>query len=248
VISEITSTENGSNYTIDLSEIDDSVFINGFKVTSTPVADKLVVVGYDQNIITGINGVFSLTGNDSLVKSITGFEFDGDVSVKTLKTLLSGTISKDIKVYSGDTLVQQIKLIIKVSSDGDALDIDSTWLQNYTMTVTDKTHTATLKPGKEGEPLLTGSGLYAKIKAMVTVVPAGYQYKGVSIGIDDNDYTDVTNNDAEILTNLLAKLDAADISKGINQVTLGDLRTAKITVKVYVMKDGQSECNTVVFK
>jgi hypothetical protein len=212
------------------------------------VADKLVVVGYEENNIIPTDGIFQLAGNNSLIESLIGFPFDGDVSVKTLRTIFSGSISKDIKVYSGDTLVQQIKLIIKVSSDGDALDIDSTWLQNYTMTVTDKTHTATLKPGKEGEPLLTGSGLYAKIKAMVTVVPAGYQYKGVSIGIDDNDYTDVTNNDAEILTNLLAKLDAADISKGINQVTLGDLRTAKITVKVYVMKDGQSECNTVVFK
>ena len=244
----IRSSVSGSNYTIDLSTgVDENVFINGFKVTSTPVADKLVVVGYDQNIITGNNGVFSLTGNDSLVESITGFAFDGDVSVKTLKTLLSGTISKDIKVYSGETLVQQIKLIVKVSSDGNTLDIDSTWLQNYDMKVEGKIHTATLKPGKEGEPLLTGSGLYAKIKAMVTV-SAGYQYKGVSIGIDDGSYTSVTSNDVQIVTDLLAKLGAAGISKGINQVTLGDLRTAKITVRVYVMKGEQSEYNTVVFE
>ena len=164
-----------------------------------------------------------------------------------MKTLLSGTISKDIKVYSGETLVQQIKLIVKVSSDGNTLDIDSTWLQNYDMKVEGKIHTATLKPGKEGEPLLTGSGLYAKIKAMVTV-SAGYQYKGVSIGIDDGSYTSVTSNDVQIVTDLLAKLGAAGISKGINQVTLGDLRTAKITVRVYVMKGEQSEYNTVVFE
>jgi len=111
----------------------------------------------------------------------------------------------------------------------------------------DKIHTATLKPGKGNELLFTGSGIYAKIKAMVTV-PAGYQYQGVSIGINDGSYTSVTSNDVQIVTDLLAKLGAEGISKGINQVTLGDLRTAKITVKVYVMKDGQSECNTVVFK
>ena len=245
---QIVSSVSGSNYTIDLSGANENVFINGFKVNSTPAADKLVVVGYDQNIITGNNGVFSLTGNDSLVKSITGFEFDGDVSVKTLKTLLSGTISKDIKVYSGETLVQQIKLIVIVSSDGNTLDIDSTWLQNYDMKVENKIHTATLKPGKEGEPLLTGSGLFAKIKAMVTV-PAGYQYKGVSIGIDDGSYTSVTSNDVQIVTDLLAKLSTAlGESKGINEITLGDLKTAKITVRVCVMKGGQSECNTVVFK
>ena len=244
----IRSSVSGSNYTIDLSTgVDENVFINGFKVTSTPVADKLVVVGYDQNIITGNNGVFSLTGNYSLVESITGFPFDGDVSVKTLKTLLSGTISKDIKVYSGETLVQQIKLIVEVSSDGNTLDIDSTWLQNYDMKFEDKIHTATLKPGKGNELLFTGSGIYAKIKAMVTV-PAGYQYQGVSIGIDDN-YTSVTNNDAEILTDLRNQLNAAGISRGINEITLGDLKNAGITVRLYIMKGEVSEYYyTVLFK
>jgi hypothetical protein len=115
------------------------------------------------------------------------------------------------------------------------------------MTVTDKTHTATLKPGKGNELLFTGSGIYAKIKAMVTV-PAGYQYQGVSIGINDGSYTSVTSNDVQIVTDLLAKLGAEGISKGINQVTLGDLRTAKITARLYVMKGEDSKYYTVLFK
>jgi len=241
------STVSGSNYTIDLSTIDENVFINGFKVTSTPAADRLVVTGYDENNIIGNNGVFSLTGNNSLVESLTGFTFDGDVSVKTLRTIFSGSISKDIKVYSGNTLVQQIKLIIKVSSDGDALDVDSTWLKNYDMKVEDKTHTAKLKSGKENELLFTGSGIYAKIKAMVTV-SAGYTYKGVSIGIHDKNYTSVTNNDAEILTDLRNQLNAAGISRGINEITLGDLKNAGITVRLYIMKGEVSEYYTVLFK
>jgi len=115
------------------------------------------------------------------------------------------------------------------------------------MKVEDKTHTAKLKSGKENELLFTGSGIYAKIKAMVTV-SAGYTYKGVSIGIDDNNYTSVTNNDAEILTDLRNQLNAAGISRGINEITLGDLKNAGITVRLYIMKGEVSEYYTVLFK
>ena len=98
--------------------------------------------------------------------------------------------------------------------------------------------------------MLTGSGLYAKIKAMVTV-PAGYQYEGVSIGIDNEEgtYTSVKNKDVDIIADLLAKLSTAlGESKGINEITLGDLIDAKITARLYVMKGEDSKYYTVLFK
>jgi len=242
---EITATVSGTNYTIDLSSADPLTFINRFKINSTPVANKLVVVGYEQNSITGTNGVFSLAGNNSLIGTLTGFTVtNDDVSVKTMRDILDGSISKDIKVYSGDTLVQKIKLTIKVY-DGDNLDLSTSILQHYNMTVSGKTHTATLKSGSESVKLGSAVEFYALLKDMITV-SAGYTYKGVSVGVDGEGegYTSVTNNDIEIVANLKSKLGKPS---GLN-ITLGELKAGKITARLYVMKGEQSEYYTVLFK
>lgn len=241
---QIISSVSGSNYTIDLSGTNENVFINGFKVNSTPAADKLMVVGYEENNIIPTDGIFQLAGNNSLIESLIGFPFDGNVSVKTMREIVDGSISKDIKVYSGDTLVQQIKLTIKVSA-GSNLDLTSSILQHYNMTVSGKKHTAVLKSGSENVTLGSTVEFYYLLKSIVTV-SAGYTYEGVTIGVNDDNYTDPpTNNDLEIIANLKEKL---GVSKGATAITLGELTTGEITVRMHVEKDSQEEIYTVLFK
>ena len=237
----ITASVSGTTYTVDLSGASDSTYINGLKITSSPVADKLLVSDVT-NQVTGSNGTFAFGGNNSIVDAFfgVGFAFDGNVSVKTIKSILSGTITRNISVYNGSTKIKDITLTIKIS-EGDTLGTQEL-LGYYSVSATSGTVTATLKTGNESKAVLTGTQFYQLLQDMITV-PSGYEYSGVAVGTSDAGYTAYMKNNVDILQAL-----AAQVGTGINNVTLGDLKTEHTTVKVKASSPGNTDqIVTVIF-
>lgn len=238
----ITGAVSGTTYTFDLTSTSDSTYINGLKINSSPAADKLVVSDVS-NQVTGTNGTFAFTGNNSIIDAFfgVGFIFDGDVSVQTIKSILSGIVTRNVSVYNGSTLIKNITLTIKIS-EGGTLGAQSL-LSNYTISASNGYITAILKSGKEAEPVLTGTQFYQLLKDMITV-PAGYSYSGVAIGTLDANYSVFETNSVSILQTL-----ATQVGKGINEIKLGDLQTEDTTIRVKASKPSNADLViTVVFK
>jgi hypothetical protein len=237
----INATVSGTTYTVDLSGVSDAVYINGLKVTSPLAATKLVISDAT-NPVTGSNGTFDFGGNNSIIEAFfgAGFVFDGDVSVKTIKSILSGSITRNVSVYSGTTKLKDITLTIKVSA-GDTLGTQSL-LNCYSVSAASGTITATLKSGKESQSVLTGGQFYQLLVDMITV-PAGYVYSGVAVGTSGDSYSSYTKDNLVILQNL-----ASQVGKGINAVTLLDLKTKHTTVKVKASSPNNADhIITVIF-
>jgi hypothetical protein len=235
----IDAAVSGTTYTVDLSGASDSIYINGLKITSSPAADRLVVSDA-ANPVVGSNGTFNFLGNNSLIDAFfgVGFLFDGDVSVKTIKSILSGTITRNVAVYSGSTKIKDITLTIKISS-GDTLGTQDL-LSCYTISAAGGTITATLKSGNESKSVLTGTQFYQLLTRMITV-PAGYTYSGVAVGTNGASYSAYTKDNVGILQAL-----ADQVEKGINNITLADLKAKETTVKVKASNPGNTDLEIVV--
>ncbi len=218
----IAAAKNGSTYTFDLTGVAGDVSLNGLKVESTPTATDLKFIDVDRTV-AGTNGTFKFSGSDSLIDAYfgIGFNFDGDVSVQTLKSILSGTITKEAIVMNGSSEVKKVTIVVKISNSGNVFG-DEEILNCYTIkSTTSGAITATLKTGKETISVLSGSGFYTSLKNMITI-PSGYSFNGVAIGSGDYETSNI-----EILEDL-----ASAVEKGINEITLGDLKAKNITVKL----------------
>lgn len=231
----IGSSVSSSDYTVDLSTasgISENTYIDGLKIVSSPVTDKLVVKDVTGQDVKGTNGVFGFTGNNSIFEAFfgEGLDFDGDVSVKTIRSIFSGTITREIAVYSGSTLIKNITLSIKIS-EGDTVGTQELF-DCYTISASGGTITATLKSGKE-DVYITNSGFYKLLTDLITI-PAGYSFDGVQIGKageDESDYTAFTNNKVTVVQNLVDKTGV-----GINELTTGTLTDKEIIVKAHASK------------
>lgn len=236
----INSTKSGSDYEIDLSG--ESGVITGFKVNSTPLADKLIFNSIE-NPVTGTgDGTFSFTGgNNSLIEAFIGVDFDGDINISTIRDVLNGSIKNKVKIYDGATLIKEISLVIII----DDIDLEASSINKFFNCFTinstaDSAITATIKPGKDAEPIFTGFGFIQLMKDIVTV-PAGYSYDGVRVSNDGVTYTPVgfTKVDADIIQEL------AD-TVGAPLGTLGQLEG--IYVQVKATKGADEIITTVIFE
>ena len=241
----IGSSVSSSDYTVDLTGVSGDIYINGLKIDSSPVADKLVVKDVAGQDVKGTNGVFGFTGNNSIFEAFfgEGLDFDGDVSVKTIRSIFSGTITREIAVYSGSTLIKNITLSIKIS-EGDTVGTQELF-DCYTISASGGTITATLKSGKE-DVYITNSGFYKLLTDLITI-PAGYSFDSVDIGKNGSDYETV-DDPANNKIAVVAKL--KDITGvGANEITTGTLKDNDITVKAHASKPGKSDrVMTIVFE
>lgn len=219
----IPATRSGDTYTFDLTGVANDVVINGMKITGSSTITGLKFTNVDETV-TVSDGVIGLSGNNSLVEAYfgIGFDFDGDVSVQTIKSIFSGTITREVAIMNGANEIKKVTISIKISNSGDVLG-DEDLLDCFTLrSTTPGAITATIKTGKETTPVLSGSGFYTTLKNMITV-PSGYSFDGVAIGSGAATYT---KNSTEILINLAG---AADV--GVNEMTLNDLKGVTVTLK-----------------
>ena len=243
----IASSASGSTYTFNLTTEDAGIFINGLNISSSPVATRLVVSDVTNQVTSAdANGIFGFSGNGSIIDAFLGTSlgFDGDVSIQTIRSILSGTLTRNVSVYSGSTLVGNITLTFIISNSGDTLGTQSL-LNCYSISASSGTITATLKSGMESQPVLTGGSFYQLLRDIITV-PAGYSFAGVDIGTSNSGYTNnYITNDVTILQNLAAQVDKVG---QITQITLGHLKTKQPKLKVKAIKASSADIVvTVIF-
>lgn len=244
-IDDISITKSGDTYTIDLSgltttqEENKDKVIEGIKINSSPSANKIVVVGYDDKDIRSLDGEFSLG-------EITGFDFDGDVTVYTIKNLFAGAISKDIKVFSGSKSIE-ITVVFKITGDDTQIDIPSGYLSHYTLEYksisnSEKKIIATLKPESNNVKIFDFVPFYEDIVDLAKV-PVGYTYDGIALQKGAGPYTDyykVGEGLGVALSNALAK--------PMNTIILDDISINDISAQVKGSRGGDVYTVTIVFQ